>query len=288
MAHFDPAGDCVYLSKSFTQDFGGHFIYALHPGDHALLLQYIYACRSRPGELVMALLRLTDSLGVSRLTEWKMSLLPPSREGEASLIYAVGVDKVDNYLSGQTPGTLQFLVKLFFDTSPAVQFSIGEAGNILFYNRRAVDFIQAGTGMLPAIGQPLAQTLFRGFAGDFGSRIREAREGKMVRFEDEYLHPDGRREWFRVELMPCSFGEETGISFSLLDVSAFHNCAFAVSHHVRSHLSNVEGISRLMEELLAEQPAGQLPGLIKMIREETLNLSLAVQRVEGYLFTGEQ
>jgi hypothetical protein len=220
MVHFDPAGDCVYMSKSFIQDFGGHFIHSLHPGDRVLLTRHMSDCRSRPGELVMALLRLTGCPGLSRLTEWKMSLLPPSREGGKALIYAVGVDKVDNYLSGQSIGMLQFLAKLFYDTSPAIQFSIGDDGIILFYNRRAVDFIQSRTGALPAIGQPVEAALFAGFAPDFVSRMHEAREGGPVCFEETYLHADGRQEWFRIELMSRSFGEKTGLSFSLLDVSA--------------------------------------------------------------------
>jgi hypothetical protein len=274
-------------------------MHSLHPGDRAMLVQYICACRSRPGELVVGALRLTGCQGLPRHTEWKMSLLP-SKDGGEDLIYAVGVDKVDHYLSGQSMGTLQFLVKLCFDTSPAIQFSIGEENKILFYNRRAMDFIQAGTGVLPAIGQPLGPELLGRFARCITPRIQEARKGSIARFEEKYLHADGREEWFRIELVPCSFGGETGVSCSLLDVSALRssvsalrNSAFAISHQVRSHLSNVDGISRLMEELMESVDEGaleeaQLPELVKMIREETLNLNRAVQRVERHLFSDEQ
>ena len=311
MVHFDPWGDCVYTSKSFLRAFVGEtdwpvpskgrnaFARALHPDEYPLLEATLSACRQSPGDLVVSSLRLNNVQGACCLTEWKMSLLPPATTGGNPLIYAVGVDKIDHFLDAQPLGALQSLGKLFFDATPTAQFCLGDAGELRFFNREAIQWIKARTGRLPVIGGNLHDTLRDGFGGHLCRKIDVAFTGRGSCSNDRWTYVDGREEWYRVEVTPFHLGPEPCVSISLVDISPLMRARtvvdqskYLISNQVRTHLSNVVGVSQMMENLLAAggwTKAGsgrELSALVTMIKEEAGHLGGAVGRVEEVLFSG--
>lgn len=311
MVHFDPWGDCVYTSKSFLRAFVGDsdwpvsskrrnpFATALHPDEYPVLEATLDACRQSPGDLVVSSLRLTNTLGSCCLTEWKMSLLPPATTGGNPLIYAVGVDKIDHFLDAQPLGALQSLGKLFFDATPAAQFCLGDTGELRFFNREAIQWIKTRTGRLPVIGSNLHDILREGFGGELVRKIDLALTGRGSVGGDRWVYPDGRQEWYRVEVHPFTFGPEACVAISLVDISplvharqAIDAGKYIISNQVRTHLSNVMGVSQRMENLLAlgggavAGPGRELSALVTMIKEEAGHLGGAVGRVEEALYSG--
>lgn len=311
MVHFDPWGDCVYTSKSFLRAFVGDpewtmttqgrnvFARALHPDEYPVLEATLNACRQSPGDLVVSSLRLTNTQGSCCLTEWKMSLLPPATTGGNPLIYAVGVDKIDHFLDAQPLGSLQSLGKLFFDATPAAQFCLGDTGELRFFNREAIQWIKARTGRLPIIGGNLHDTLRDGFGVELCRKIDMALAGRGSVGSDRWSYPDGRQEWYRVEIIPFHYGPEPCVSISLVDISPLMHARFAldaskhiISNQLRTHLSNVMGVSQMMENLLSAGggsvagPGRELSALVTMIKEEAGHLGGAVGRVEEVLFSG--
>ena len=311
MVHFDPWGDCVYTSKSFIRAFIGEsewsmsiqgrdlFARALHPEERGLLQETITACRESPGDLVVSSMRLTNSQGACCLTEWKMSLLPPAATGGNPLIYAVGVDKVDHFLDAQPLGSLQALGKLFFDASHAAHICLGDVGELRFFNQAAIQWIKARTGALPVIGGNLHDILRAGFDGQLCRKINLGLEGRRSCSEDRWVHPDGREEWYRVEVLPFQYGPEPCVSVSLVDITPLRriraavDCSkYLISNQLRTHLSNVMGMSVMMENLITADGGSlptsgkQLSALVTMFKEEAGHLHKAVGRVEEVLFSG--
>lgn len=311
MVHFDPLGDCVYTSKSFIRAFIGEaewptayrgrnlFASALHPEEHSLLQATLSACRQSPGDMVVSSLRLTTINGACCLTEWKMSLLPPATTGGNPLIYAVGVDKIDHFLDAQPLGALQSLGKLFFDATPVAQFCLGDSGELRFFNREAIQWIKNRTGALPVIGGNLHETLNTGFGGQLGRKINIGLEGKGGCSDERWVYADGREEWFRIEVQPFHYGPEPCVAVSLVDITPqvrtrvrVDSSQYLIANQLRTHLSNVMGMSVMMENLMAADGGSlptsrqQLSALVKMLREEAGQLDGAVGRVEAVLFSG--
>jgi hypothetical protein len=305
MVHFDPRGGCVYTSKSFIRAFVGEsdwplgtrgrdpFASALHPEERDILQDTLDACRQSPGDLVVSSLRLTDSQGNCCLTEWKMSLLPPATTGGSPLIYAVGVDKVDHFLDAQPLGVLQSLGKLLFDATPSPHICLGDAGELRFFNREAIQWIKARTGTLPVIGGNLHDTLRAGFGGQLCRKIDLGLAGRNACSDLRWAYPDGREEWYRVEVLPFHYGPEACVSISLVDITAQKRSAdimdssrYLLSNQLRTHVSNVMGMSTMMEHLLATDNGASLSALVTMIKEEAGQLNRAVGRVEEALFSG--
>lgn len=305
MVHFDPTGDCVYTSKSFIRAFVGEanwplsarardpFASALHPEERDLLQDTLKACRQSPGDLVVSSLRLTNTSGTCRLTEWKMSLLPPATTGGSPLIYAVGVDKVDHFLDAQPLGNLQALGKLLFDATPSPHICLGDAGELRFFNREAIQWIKARTGVLPVIGANLHDTLRNGFGGHLCRKIALGFKGEPACSEDRWVYPDGQEEWYRVEVLPFQYGPEECVSISLLDITALKRSVgvmdssrYMIANQLRTHVSNMMGMSVMMENLLAMDGGPSLSALVTMIKEEAGQLNRAVGRVEEALFSG--
>jgi len=303
---------------------------ALHTDEHDYLRKLVDACKSQPGVLVNATFRLTNRQGIHCLTEWKMSLLDgaaghpdgvvgnpnglagqpdgpaghylPAPAGNQPVIYAVGIDKVDHFLVTLAPHKLHTLTKLFFDATPVVQLCIGSGGRVLFFNQRAIQFVKSRTGTIPCMGESLQASLFAGFNDRLHHKLSEGWGGRSSRFEEKCVHPNGREDWYKIEVMPFIWQGERGVSISLINVTTtreaqrragaieeqIHNSTYTISHHLRAHLSNVVGISVMMEDLLMENRGnGELPTLVEMMKEEAGRLEKAVRRIEEYLFSGD-
>lgn len=174
------------------------------------------------------------------------------------------------------------------------------------YNPRAEDIAKELFGRTLEEGTLAAEYFPEERRGNILSIMRQALNGDKISYEIDYPQQDGSSKWLDVKWIPIAniMNKKLGVIFSFNDIGGrklaeaerenitrdlmhrnkdLQQFAYIVSHNLRSHLSNILGLSEVFKTSQEELSSGQWKQMIEMLDESCKKLDTVIRDLNNIL-----